>query len=377
VAQGAAAPAHGHHLFFNAGGPKGALSRGYIGSRLIFANLARFSLEAHEKKLKELCQLRDRLAGRFAHAGIPSREIGIADVWRLHHDLLNPERARARLAPPKVVVRDDLWSDSTIGHQGEHLAEYTEAEQARFRGPRRRPRPVPPGADSPPNCDPQGATRSGDELLAAEPLFSLATRDGEALRPFPYTLSVTVHVQHQGKARWILNTRHGLVDALKNAIPFLADKSIAKASADAAAQESIAALFRELNEMSSKLVTLSANLLLEADSPEQLDARTEAARASFSCMGNSQMLVEDVAQLPAFLSLLPGSGPYQVRKKGCTSRNAGDFFARVRSVAADARRPRASCSLRPTSSSGSTSSTRSSRPPTTAWWSPTPGQERA
>src|SRR5205823_7929606 len=31
-------------------------------------------------------------------------------------------------------------------------------------------------------------------------------------------------------------------------------------------------------------------------------------------------------QVPAFLSMLPGSGAYQLRKKGCTSRNAGDFL---------------------------------------------------
>ena len=130
----------------------------------------------------------------------------------------------------------------------------------------------------------------------------------------------------QGRARWVLNTQHGLVDALKNAIPFLADKSISRQAADLAKQQSIAALFAELNEMSSKLVTLSVSLLLQAGSLDELDARTEAARAGFNAAGNSDLLPETVSQVPAFLSMLPGAGPYQLRKKGCTSRNAADFL---------------------------------------------------
>src|SRR5262249_23739009 len=71
---------------------------------------------------------------------------------------------------------------------------------------------------------------------------------------------------------------------------------------------------------------LSASVLLEAPSLEALDAKTEAAVSAFNTAGNSGLLVEDVAQLPAFLSMLPGSGPYQLRKKACTSRNAADFL---------------------------------------------------
>ena len=33
-----------------------------------------------------------------------------------------------------------------------------------------------------------------------------------------------------------------------------------------------------------------------------------------------------MTQIPAFLSMLPGAGRYQLRKKGCTSRNAADFL---------------------------------------------------
>jgi conjugal transfer ATP-binding protein TraC len=144
--------------------------------------------------------------------------------------------------------------------------------------------------------------------------------------PFGYTLAVALHVEPQAFTRWKLNTQHKLVDALRHAIPFLEERSISKEVEDGAKQQSIRNLFLELNEMATKVVTLSVTLLLDAPSLEELDARTEVARAAFARAGNSELMVEDVAQVPAFLSTLPGSGPYQLRKKGCTSRNAADFL---------------------------------------------------
>jgi hypothetical protein len=38
------------------------------------------------------------------------------------------------------------------------------------------------------------------------------------------------------------------------------------------------------------------------------------------------LLVEDVAQLPCYLAVFPGAGGYQVRRKGCTTRNAADLI---------------------------------------------------
>src|SRR5574340_985813 len=78
--------------------------------------------------------------------------------------------------------------------------------------------------------------------------------------------------------------------------------------------------------MSTKVVALSVSLLLVAGSLDELDGATEAARSAFAAAGNSELLVEEVTQVPALLSMLPGAGRYQLRKKGCTSRNAGDFL---------------------------------------------------
>jgi type IV secretory pathway VirB4 component len=109
--------------------------------------------------------------------------------------------------------------------------------------------------------------------------------------------------------------------------------------------------------MSTKVVALSVSLLLEAGSLDELDAATEAARSAFAAAGNSELLIEEVTHIPAFLSMLPGAGRYQLRRKGCTSRNAADFlpvFARWRGSAGR----RAPSSRPPARRSGSTSSTR-------------------
>ncbi len=78
--------------------------------------------------------------------------------------------------------------------------------------------------------------------------------------------------------------------------------------------------------MSSKIVNVSVSLLLEAPTLARLDTATEGARAAFSEMGNSELETEELSQIPALLSVLPGAGRYQLRKKGCTSRNAGDLL---------------------------------------------------
>ena len=121
------------YVFFS-GSPaaKSALSRGQLGLRLVFGDLGKLSEDEHKKKLKALVVLRDRLAARLAQMGLSTRELAIEDVWRLHYELLNPSRARSRLAAPLLSVRDNLWAPSTVREQGEHLLEYSEAEQLVF-----------------------------------------------------------------------------------------------------------------------------------------------------------------------------------------------------------------------------------------------------
>jgi len=249
-------------------------------------------------------------------------------MWRLHYELLNPTRARKQRRGRDVLVRDDVWSEQTIRTQGVHLREYTEAEQLCFENIEDRR-----------GCFRQGEMlrrvvtlkvlpEGGTPYFSAGPILclSLTGADGER-RPFAYTVAVALHIQKQGVARWKLSVQHGLVDALRTALPFLQNRNVAQDSADRAKQASIERLFEEeLTQMSSKLVNLSVSVLLEAHTTDELDAQTEAARSAFGSVGNSELLEEDVTQVPAFLSMLPGSGPYQLRRKGCTSRNAADFL---------------------------------------------------
>jgi len=307
-----------------------SLARGQLGLKLLYKPVAeRLAREQYEARLKELAKLRDRLSQSFQQrAGGTSRELSPEDMWRLHYELLNPTRARKQHRGRDVVVRDDLWSEETIRAQGEHLREYTEAEQLCFENVE----------------DHRGYFRHGDVLrrvatlkvlpeggtpyFAAAPVLtlSLTGADGER-RPFAYTVAVGLQIQNQGVARWKLSMQHGLVDALRNALPFMQNRNVAQDAADRAKQSSIERLFEEeLTQMSSKLVNLSVSVLLEAGTSEELDAQTEAARSAFGSIGNSELLDEDVTQVPAFLSMLPGSGPYQLRRKGCTSRNAADFL---------------------------------------------------
>lgn len=314
-------------LFFSRTGSTSALQRGSLGARMPFAALGKLSFEAHVSRVKELGTLRNSLKVRLAQAGLAAREMGVTEVQGLHFELLNPTHVAKRIPTRRIEVHDTLWSDATVAKEGAHLREYTEAEQLlreelqeergclRQEGVYRRAMTL------------KVLPEAGTGYFSSEALLQLATVDGEGRpSPFPYWLATTIQVQSQARARFLLNAQHGLVESLRNAVPFLADRSIAKQASDAAKTGGIASLFGELNAMASKLVTLSVTLLVDGQSMEQLNERTEAARAAFSSAGNSELLLEEVSQLPAFLAVFPGAGAYQFRKKTCTSRNAGDFL---------------------------------------------------
>jgi hypothetical protein len=310
-------------LFFGGpGGLKLGVGRGLLGGRLLFAKVSELTRAEHERRLARLAQLRDRVVTRLGAVGIPARELDLEDVWRLHHDLLNPGRARQGLPPPRVRLRETLWADETLKREGRHLAEYTEAEQLAHEDIEEARGHFRQGGLFRRVATLKVLPEAGTSYFASEPLLGLATGSG----PLPYTLAVTVHVRAQRAARWLLNNQHALVQSLRQVMPFLERQTVEQEEADRSKREAIRGLFEELSSMSSKIVALSVSLLLEAESLDQLDAATEAARSAFSASGNSELLQEEVTQLPAFLSMLPGAGRYQLRRKGCTSRNAADFL---------------------------------------------------
>jgi hypothetical protein len=310
-------------LFFSGpGGLRQGIGRGLLGGRLLFAKASELTRAEHERRLSRLAQLRDRISARLSAAGISTRELELEDLWRIHYQLLNPSRAGRRDAGPLFLrLRDNLWADKTIRKEGLPLAEYTEAEQLANEDVE----------DSRGHFRQGGVFRrvltlkvlpeAGTEYFASEPLLGLATHRG----PLAYTLAVTVHVRSQKGARWLLNNQHALVESLRGIVPFLERRTVEQEEADRAKTEAIRGLFEELQAMSTKVVALSVSLLLEGKTLDELDSATEAARSAFAAAGNSELLLEDVTQVPAFLSMLPGAGRYQLRRKGCTSRNAADF----------------------------------------------------
>jgi hypothetical protein len=308
------------YLFFS---EPGLMAARLLGARLVFRGMGRFTQKQHVEQLQRLAQLRDRLTARLSSVGVPARELDLEDLWRLHFELLNPNRARAGDVPPRVRLRDNVFAASTIGAEGAHVAEYTEAEQLFHEDLEEAHGFFRHGKTFRRVATLKILPEGGTGYYATEGLLDeLKTANG----PMPFTLAVTVHVKPQGAARWALSTRHELVNQLRGMLPWLSAQSVAQQESERAQQDSIRALFQELNEMSTKIASLSVSLLLEASSVEGLDRYTEAARAAFARAGNAQMQEETWTQIPAFLSLLPGGGPYQLRRKGCTTRNAGDFL---------------------------------------------------
>lgn len=313
------------YLFYSQQRP-GSSPHSPLGFRMLFADLAAVSRERHEAALGALKSMRTALKARLEAASLGLRELGVGELQALLHSLLNPTHAEKRWAPHPIQVRDNLYADETLAHTDASLREYTEAEQLvaedlveergalRQEGTWRRALSL--------KVLPEGGTG----YLAAEPLLGLVEPKGDDVLPFPFWLSVSVTVEHQARQRLRLNAAHNLVGLVAEALPLLKGRSASGEAEDRARRHGIEGLFEELASMASKVVSLSVTLLLDAPSREALEARTEAARAAFNRAGNAELLLEEVSQLPAFLSVLPGSGPYQHRKKTCTSRNAADLL---------------------------------------------------
>lgn len=302
-------------LYCSRGGQAASSLRPPLGMRFA-SRVDRWTEEQLALRCRALKTLRESLGAQLTGFGIRSQPLDASALRRSHLALLNPLAHLQRRLPQPLA--------GTLGPDVE-LA--TDAEALCFEDVVEHPRHlVFDGRLWRRTLTLKTLPESGTPYFAAEPLTALAASVEGQPEPFAFTLVTTLQVLPQGKAKFVLNAQHGLVEALRNAIPFLADRSVARAQADAAKERSIGTLFEELSELSSKLCTLSVSLAVDALSEEVLEQRTEAAKAAFAACGNSQLLSEEYAQLPAFLSLLPGAGPYTYRKRTCTSRNAADFL---------------------------------------------------
>ncbi len=312
-------------LFFLSGGGSGPLDRGVLGAPLLFKNAERLSQKVHSSRLRALRGLRDKLRARLAVAGVRSRELEPVEVQQLHYDLLNPGRTRrAGAVCPSVQLVDNLWTEALGRREGRHVLEYTEAECLCFES----------------IAEEHGYFQQGGlfrRVATLKVLPEARTRPfcGQPLQalchpltgqPFGYTLAVAIRIRPQTRAKFFLNQQHKLVAALRSLVHQVSGEDARRAVDDADKQSAIRALFAELNALSSKLTDVSVSLLLDAETLDELDARTEAARNAFRLLGNSELLVEHAAQLPCYFALFPGAGAYQVRRKGCTTRNAADLL---------------------------------------------------
>ena len=310
--------------FFSRGDGNGPLDRGVLGEPLLYRGVHRLSREVHAARLKALASLRDQLLARLSALGMPARELSPPDVQALHYALLNPGRARFGARPDPLELVDNLWSQHLARSEGTHLLEYTEGECLCFES----------------LDEARGHFRQGNRLrrvCSLKVLPESRTRPflGQALQllahplsgeRFGYTLAVSVRIKPQARARFLLNQQHKLVSALRTVVTHVGGEDARRSVDDADTQGAIVGLFAELNALSSRLCDVSVSLLLDADSLDALDARTEGARQAFRAAGNAELLVEDVAQLPCFLAMLPGGANYPVRRKGCTTRNAADLL---------------------------------------------------
>jgi hypothetical protein len=316
------------YLFFCLPGGS-RLVRGEIGTALPFASAAAHAEKQHVAALSALGGLRDKLVGRLRQLGLPARQLEVEEVRQVHYELLNPARARKRLRVPPLRTASHAWPESAVRQHGDSLREYTDAEllvcedivesadtwqqEGRVRGV----------------CTLKVLPETGTHHAMGEHLLYLraAARGGGATL-YPFWLVVSVHVASQRERTAALNRRARYVDFARGFMARLgmAGNSVSQEVADAAATGSIVGALTELQHTSSKVVDLSVSLLLEGDTPEEVNAQVEGAREAFNAVGNAEVYRETAAKLAVFFGMFPGATAYPVRRKACTSRNAADFL---------------------------------------------------
>ncbi|WNZ66221.1 TraC family protein (plasmid) [Myxococcus sp. MxC21-1] len=309
--------------------PRGAsFVRGELGSALPFANGARLAESKHRMELERLGGLRDKVVSRLQQLGLSSREMTREEARQVHYELLNPRRACQHLSAPRAPEQR-LWSEEDIARHGEHLREYTEAEQLTCEDiderydhwiQEGRVRRV---------CSLKILPENGTLPVMGEHLLYLkAAARGGGEQLFPFWLGLTIHVASQRERKSALNRRSRFVGFTQGLMSRLgmAGNSVAQDIEDAAAQQSIVGALTELQQSSSKIVDVSMTLLLEGSSVAEVDAQLEGARAAFNALGNSELYQEAPHKLPVFFGMFPGAVNYPVRRKACTTRNAADLL---------------------------------------------------
>jgi hypothetical protein len=116
--------------------------------------------------------------------GISSRELDLADVRRVHFELLNPGRVRAGAAPPNVMLREQTWSAESVRRYGKPLLELTEDEQLCFEDVVDGRGAFQHGSLIRRVCTLKVLPEAGTSYFSADPLLRLATREsGGERRP--------------------------------------------------------------------------------------------------------------------------------------------------------------------------------------------------
>jgi len=285
------------------------------------------SEKAHNKSMKQLIVLKNKLKSYFFKIGCKVRDFKRQDHTTLLFNICNPKMESQNISSPKAKTRWDNYTKKEIVKSDLLLKEPTFREQLFFEDlelhkdymrqvdfyRRVMSLKVLPEDDSTP--------------LFNEPFLKLSVpKDDGSLQYFEYIFAVGIQILNQKVAKYMLNAQHGLVDMIKDALPNILTRSVEKEEEDDAKQKGIKGIFSELVNKSNKLVNISVNILLQSKDLDTLDQCTEAVMNASGQMGQSKFIRNEMNQLDSFCSMLPVGSVYSKNKKKVTNENAADFI---------------------------------------------------
>lgn len=269
------------------------------------------SKEVFEKRLHALEQARQALVQSLAVTGTECVDLNTEEIKAVIYRFLNPKRSRT-LSAPQIHT----------AHRGQEFS----TEELKIAPELSLPSPREQLACSDLLVDYDSFLLDGvyHRVLTLKTLPEL-THSALIVKlldlPFHYSLHCHVQVPIQSKELSQLQTKRRMAHSMSMSSGGRATDLESEAQLNATEE-----LLREIINTGQKILYTQVAILLRADDPDELELKTRAVLAKFRELNGAEGIIETVASLPAWKTILPCGTTRMLRPKRIKTDNLSDFL---------------------------------------------------
>lgn len=267
--------------------------------------------EVFERRLHALEQTRSSLSQSLAITGVETRTLSEEETWQIVYRFLNPKRSKTLSAPKRSLAHRDQ----------EFLAnELAVAPELSLPSPREQLS----CSDLVVDADSFVLDGIHHRLLTLKtlPEFTHSALVVKLLNlPFHYTLHCHVKVPRQSGELAQLQAKRRMAHSMSMSHGGRATDLDSEAQLNSTEE-----LLRELINTGQKILYTQIAVLLRADDKDELELQTRAVLSKFRELNGAEGIVESVASVPAWKTVLPCGTATMLRPKRIKTDNLADFL---------------------------------------------------